>query len=83
MLANAALHRRTEVSLRHEMVVFGLEKGQGLIIAAKLAIIDIANFAATLPALLLAGPHPHEHADVEVRLQAEQRLDVLALTAGC
>jgi len=64
------------------VAVLGLEERQGFVVATKLAVIDVADLSAGFPALLLASPHPHEDSDIEVSLQAEQRLNVLALSAG-
>jgi hypothetical protein len=65
------------------VVPLGFEVRLGLIVAAKLAVVDVPNFGSTLSALLSAGPHTHEHSHIKVSLKTQEGLDVLAVTAGC
>ncbi len=60
-----------------------LEEGTVLVIAARVAVVDISNFGPTLGAFLFPFVYSDEHSQVEISLEADHGHDVLAMSTCC
>lgn len=65
------------------IIFFLLEKRIVLIIPTRVAIVDISDFSSALCTLLFAFVNSQENPEVETSLEADQRLDIFTMPAGC
>jgi len=65
------------------MIFFRLEESFTLVISTEFTVVNISDPGSTLPAFSFSRPHSNKHSHVEICLEGQQRLNVLAVSTGC